>query len=133
MRRRRLHQVVCCVLLIVAGLILAASSALADELILKNGQKITGTIVGYENDMFRVETEFGFMLVRKDKVATINVTPGGPGKPTEAGKTPKAKPEIRQVEKTAAAGPSAAPNSVNAPPPAVSAPPSDPRQLSSNR
>jgi hypothetical protein len=41
---------------------------------LKNGQKIVGTIVGYEKDMFRVETEYGIALVRKDKVASIQVT-----------------------------------------------------------
>ena len=61
---------------LLAALVLGASSAAADELILKNGRQIIGAIVGYENDMFRVETEFGFVLVRKDKLATINVAPG---------------------------------------------------------
>ena len=46
----------------------------AEEIILKNGQKIVGTIVGYEKDMFRVETEYGIALVRKDKVASIQVS-----------------------------------------------------------
>lgn len=58
-------------------LFVAASPCAAEELILKNGQKIIGTIVGYENDMFRVETEFGFALIRKDSVASVNFAAGG--------------------------------------------------------
>jgi hypothetical protein len=46
----------------------------ADEIRLKDGTKIIGTIVGFENDSFRVETSFGFALIRKDKVADINIT-----------------------------------------------------------
>jgi hypothetical protein len=37
---------------------------------------VTGTIVGFENGMFKVETEFGFALVRKDKVKSIAFAPG---------------------------------------------------------
>lgn len=48
--------------------------ARADEIRLKDGTKITGTIVGFENDSFRVETAYGFALIRKDKVADINIT-----------------------------------------------------------
>ncbi len=55
---------------------MAMPSAAAEELVLKNGQKIVGTIVGYENDMFRVETEYGFVLVRKDKLETVNFSGG---------------------------------------------------------
>ncbi len=65
---------------------MAMPSAAAEELVLKNGQKIVGTIVGYENDMFRVETDYGFVLVRKDKVETVNFS-GGPK--TEAAKKAK--------------------------------------------
>jgi hypothetical protein len=49
----------------------------ADELSLKDGRKISGTIVGFENGMFRLETEFGFILVRRDKVISIKVSEGG--------------------------------------------------------
>ncbi len=56
---------------------IAISPAAAEELLLKDGQKIVGTIVGFENDMFRVETEFGFALVRKDKIATVKFVTGG--------------------------------------------------------
>ena len=49
--------------------------ARADEIRLKDGTKISGTIVGFENDSFRVETPYGFALVQKDKVADINISP----------------------------------------------------------
>lgn len=65
---------------------MAMPSAAAEELVLKNGQKIVGTIVAYENEMFRVETEYGFVLVRKDKLETVNFS-GDPK--TEAAKKAK--------------------------------------------
>jgi hypothetical protein len=55
-------------------LFIPAGAARADEIRLKDGTKITGTIVGFENDSFRVETSYGFALIRKDKVADINIT-----------------------------------------------------------
>src|SRR5579859_8004283 len=54
-----------------------ATAAAADELSLKDGRKISGTIVGFENGMFRLETEFGFILVRRDKVVSIRVSENG--------------------------------------------------------
>ena len=55
------------------SLALAAGPLRADELRLKDGTKIIGTIVGFENDSFRVETSYGFALVQKDKVADISI------------------------------------------------------------
>ncbi len=55
---------------------LAVSPTIADDLTLKDGRKISGTIVGFENGMFRLETEFGYVLVRKDKVTSINMAEG---------------------------------------------------------
>jgi len=54
--------------------LITAGAARADEIRLKDGTKIIGTIVGFENDSFRVETSYGFALIRKDKVADINIT-----------------------------------------------------------
>src|SRR5205807_3322442 len=48
-----------------------APSAAADEIRLKDGSKILGTIVGYEDNSFKVQASYGFALVRKDKVAAI--------------------------------------------------------------
>src|ERR1700692_4261071 len=67
-------------------LLFAAGAARADEIRLKDGTRIIGTIVGFENDSFRVETSFGFALIQKDKVADINIT--GPKK--ESKPKPKA-------------------------------------------
>jgi hypothetical protein len=81
-------RVLCAVALAVAVLI--TTPARSDDLVLKDGKKIVGTIVGFENGMFRVETEFGYALVRKDKVATISITSGG----EKAGKPQKAEAEV---------------------------------------
>jgi hypothetical protein len=50
----------------------------ADEIRLKDGQKLYGVIVAYEDNMFKVKTDFGYVLVEKDKIASIvpNVSPG---------------------------------------------------------
>src|SRR5689334_14394922 len=58
-----------------AGLCVA-SLASGDEIKLKDGKKLYGVIVGYEDNMFRVKTDFGFVLVEKDKIASI--VPTGP-------------------------------------------------------
>ncbi len=61
------HTAVCLFLLLPA-------SVYADELHLKDGTKIVGAIVGFENNSFKVETSYGFALVRKDKVASILIS-----------------------------------------------------------
>jgi hypothetical protein len=48
-----------------------AASAHADEFHLKDGSKIVGTIVGFEDGGFKVETSYGFAFVRKDNIAEI--------------------------------------------------------------
>ena len=50
----------------------------AEEIELVDGSKINGSIVGYEGDMFRVQTDFGFALVRKDRVTSISFPPPAP-------------------------------------------------------
>src|SRR5438477_10721095 len=75
----------------------AAGRVAADEVVLKDGKKITGTVVGFENGMFKVETEFGFALVRKDRVVTINITSGSeklPPAKTEKSEKKEAPPKI---------------------------------------
>jgi hypothetical protein len=76
--------------LLAAGLY-AVSIASADEIKLKDGKKLYGVIVGYEDNMFRVKTDFGFVLVEKDKIASIvptdqteNPSPAKIGKPAES-------------------------------------------------
>jgi hypothetical protein len=72
--------------LVLLAALLGAPPAGADEIRLKDGTKIVGTIVGFENDSFRVETSYGFAFVQKDKVADINISE--PKKESES----KAKP-----------------------------------------
>ncbi len=48
-----------------------ATSARADEIRLKDGKKLYGVIVAYEDNMFKVKTDYGYVLVEKDKIASI--------------------------------------------------------------
>ncbi len=62
-------------------------SARADEIRLKDGKKLYGVIVSYEDNMFKVKTDFGYVLVEKDKIASIvPSTPAGKPEPTSAAK-----------------------------------------------
>jgi hypothetical protein len=51
-----------------------AVPARADEIKLKDGSKIYGTIVGFEDNSFKVKTSYGFAVVQKDQVVSITVT-----------------------------------------------------------
>jgi hypothetical protein len=63
-------------------------SARADEIRLKDGKKLYGVIVAYEDNMFKVKTDYGYVLVEKDKIASI--VPSTPaGKPEAASATKK--------------------------------------------
>lgn len=65
--------------------------AAADEIRLKDGKKLSGVIVGYEDNMFKVKTDYGFVLVEKDKIASI--IPSAPGaKSAEPAPDPKSTP-----------------------------------------
>ncbi len=78
-----------------ATLLCAPGAARADEIRLKDGTKISGTIVGFENDSFRVETAYGFALIRKDKVADIAISAGkkdAEPKPAKANTAPEPAP-----------------------------------------
>jgi hypothetical protein len=48
-----------------------AGAAHADEIRLKDGKKLHGVIVAYEDNMFKVKTDFGYVLVEKDKIESI--------------------------------------------------------------
>ncbi len=90
--------------LFAAGLVFLAAtrSAGAEEIVLKDGRKITGTIVGVENEMFRVETEYGFALIRKDKVSSVNMLVGGEKKPAEKSGENPANAPLKTRGKTSA-------------------------------
>ena len=65
-----------CRLASLCALFAAAIPVLADEIRLKDGKKLYGVIVAYEENMFKVKTDFGYVLVEKDKIASI--IPTGP-------------------------------------------------------
>jgi hypothetical protein len=62
----------------------AVKPAAADEIRLKDGKKLYGVIVAYEDNMFKVKTDYGYVLVEKDKIAAIvpnSPVPGTDAKP----------------------------------------------------
>ena len=64
-----------------------AFSARADEIHLKDGRKLNGVIVGYEDNMFKVKTDYGYELVDKDKITSIiPTTPAAKAAPDSAAK-----------------------------------------------
>ncbi len=64
-----------------------AIPAPADEIRLKNGKKLYGVIVAYEDNMFKIKTDFGYVLVEKDKIASI--VPSTPAATSSAKAEPK--------------------------------------------
>lgn len=51
--------------------VLSAGTVHGDEFHLKDGSKIIGTIVGFEDGAFKVQTTYGFAYVRKESIAEI--------------------------------------------------------------
>jgi hypothetical protein len=75
-----------------------AFAARADEIRLKDGKKLYGVIVAYEDNMFKVKTDYGYVLVEKDKIASI--VPSTPVSETPKNdKTPVAKKDPVSSEK----------------------------------
>ena len=65
--------------IVLPGIVFLGSAGLrADEIKLKDGTKISGTIVGFEENSFRVKTSYGFAVVQKDQVLAFCIPwPGG--------------------------------------------------------
>jgi hypothetical protein len=64
-----------------------ALPARADEIRLKGGRKLYGVIVSYEDNMFKIKTDFGYELIEKDKIESIiPSTPAGKTETPAAGK-----------------------------------------------
>ncbi|HWQ03628.1 MAG TPA: hypothetical protein VNL38_04030 [Candidatus Nitrosotenuis sp.] len=99
---------------IIAAVLLAATAGVADELILKDGTKITGNIVGFEGDSFKVETSYGFALVKKEKVASIIISETKPLSPEKKSPAP---PPAKSAQKEAAK-----PQPARQPPATIAAP-----------
>jgi hypothetical protein len=105
-------------LLGIAGLLLPMGAAVltpqtlrADDLKLKDGSKISGTIVGFEENSFKVKTSYGYAVVQKDQVVSIAVS-NAPAAPAEKSPEPVAvkappaeKPKTESVKSVPAATP----------------------------
>src|ERR1700683_4578591 len=83
--------------------------ARADELKLKDGNTVVGTIVGFEEHSFKVKTSYGFAEVQKDQVVSIVISPVAKKKELEKKPDPSA---------DAAVAPDPAPTKVTKPAPA---------------
>ncbi|HME12072.1 MAG TPA: hypothetical protein VKF79_04385 [Candidatus Acidoferrum sp.] len=88
-----------------------AARARADEIRLKDGNKLYGVIVAYEDNMFKVRTPFGYVLVEKDKIAEIVPSTIG-----AADSSPEAKANAKR-DLTAATKKNAPAKAVHAAPP----------------
>jgi hypothetical protein len=110
-------------------------SARADEIRLKGGRKLYGVIVAYEDNMFKIKTDFGYELIEKDKIESIipstpagkTETPAGPKKSATPPKTeggapahvtavdsqPKAEPVVATSTGTATSATNASAKTVN--------------------
>jgi hypothetical protein len=79
-----------CAAALLVALCATAGAARADEIRLKDGKKLYGVIVAYEDNMFKVKTDYGYVLVEKDKIESI--VPSTPASATpKTDKTPVAK------------------------------------------
>src|SRR5262249_6399019 len=83
-----------------AAVIVSSPAARADEIKLKDGTKIVGTIVGFEENSFKVKTSYGFAVVQKDQVVSISISdaakkPDAEKKPEPAAEKPA--PPAKQV------------------------------------
>src|SRR5579871_1901417 len=74
-----------------------ASVGRCDEIRLKDGKKLYGVIVAYEDNMFKVKTDFGYVLVEKDKIAAI--IPDAPSDKAGAKPAASSKPKDQPAAK----------------------------------
>ncbi|HEY4740778.1 MAG TPA: hypothetical protein VIH76_09310 [Candidatus Acidoferrales bacterium] len=110
-------------LLILFAFFLLAVALRADTLHLKDGSTVTGLIVGFDQNSFRVKTSYGFAVVRRDAVLSIDVAEGNSG---DEKKPPTSAPATTpHVEKPTAATPAPVPAQPAATP-ATSSPPAQP-------
>jgi hypothetical protein len=77
-----------------------AVSASGDEIRLKNGKKLYGVIVAFEDNMYKVKTDFGYVLVQKDKIADIVPNASPASAPAAAKPAKKTEPPFASAPET---------------------------------
>jgi hypothetical protein len=90
----------------------ASACARADELKLKDGTKVSGTIVGFDDNSFKVKTSYGYALVQKDQVVSILIS--DTAKKLDAEKNAETKKKLEPSTEKAQAATAAAAENVNA-------------------
>ncbi|MGD0404283.1 MAG: hypothetical protein ABSB66_13920 [Candidatus Acidiferrales bacterium] len=104
------------------------SAARGDELKLKDGSTVVGTIVGFEEHSFKVKTSYGFAEVQKDQVVSIVISAVPKKKEPEKKADPSAdeavapEPAAPKTPKPPTAKPVSAPASNSSNSPSVAAP-----------
>ena len=105
MRSLLKNGVLCAAFALIAAI--AASTACADEIRLKDGKKLYGVIVAYEDNMFKVKTDYGYVLVEKDKIAAI--VPNTPAGTNPTDPKPATQPAKTEPPQAPAANPASTP------------------------
>jgi hypothetical protein len=82
--KRRCAFLTACSAALLASVLLLPWQTRADEIHLKDGKVLYGEFVGLDGNLYKVKTDYGYVLVEKDKIASIvPVTPAGTeAKPT---------------------------------------------------
>src|SRR4029077_3100015 len=88
-------------LLPVGAVLFAPQAACADDLKLKDGSTISGAIVGYEENSFKVKTSYGYAVVQKDQVVSIGISEAATT-PAEKGPEPTAEKSSKESVKASA-------------------------------
>jgi hypothetical protein len=100
-----------------------AASARADELKLKDGTRLVGTIVGFDDNSFKVKTSYGFAIVQKDQVISISISDAAkkpePEKKPEPAAAKSPAPAKSTNADAASKAPAAAPETKLEAPPAM--------------
>src|ERR1700751_3936291 len=115
-------------------LVMAAPRATrGDELKLKDGTKIVGTIVGFEENSFKVKTNYGFAVVQKDQVVSISITDSAKKPDAEKKSEPSAeKPALPATDVNSYKRHNATPATLSTPAPAADPNTSDPKTPAPN-
>ena len=94
--------------IVLAACAVLAGGVCADQLHLKDGSVINGTIIGFDESSFKVKTNYGYAMVRRDQVVSIDVTDTDSGAVKKP--DPNATPVASRTTAPASAPAKAAPN-----------------------
>src|SRR5207244_9224471 len=94
--------------LLAAALCACAFATVADEIRLKDGKKLYGVIVAYEDNMFKVKTDYGYVLVEKDKIKEIVPNSPAGADPKTAAQPAKSEPAAGTATTPSSTTPAAA-------------------------